>query len=697
MIKVRPLLKVLLTVFLVLVSMAVGLNANAATYFLSPGGSDSNSGTSSAPWRTFDFATPKLRGGDTLILKNGTYGPLSIDCSESQLNGSSSQLIRIKAENERQALVTSSQPNPGPFMMRNCSYWIIEGLHIKHRDIGNANDEAHLFSLWNSSNITVKRNLIEFTNRWTNGHVIYLHETTNSLIEENEVYSFHRHGILIRNGSTTGNNIVRRNYVNPRVHLETDIGAPVQSSGVNSHGGDICLGTYPSNNNKFENNISENCKEGNVIISGGIPDNNKLLGNINRTWIGTALATIASINEVGLNNIAENQVNIGFGDIQEAREGLYGYGVGIVCTNCTMIGFASWAGGVTITKDSQQPINSKASFDCINCLSISNPGYGFYIDTGIISNWTLQFPAVYNNKTNFYPATNSRITNPVILASNELGSCKVFVPSSAKSLKGKGKNGADIGANVLYRYENGVLTSQPLWNPITGEFPGGAIISGVNDLAGSSRFDVHKRLNVNTNGCSFPAGYGSTASTSPSTSPVGTSPSASSSSPSAPGVAYSQFFAAESANLSAPMSVSSDSKALGGKYISPASGAESMSPVREASIPISLPAAGTYYLWARIMGPNYESDALYVGIDSSWDRIFPTTTGAYEWVRVENSNGSGAFGFNLTQGAHTIQVGRGEVGARLDALLVTNNASEVPTAAPPTSPPSSPVNLVVTK
>jgi hypothetical protein len=89
----------------------------------------------------------------------------------------------------------------------------------------------------------------------------------------------------------------------------------------------------------------------------------------------------------------------------------------------------------------------------------------------------------------------------------QLGTCKVFIPSGSP-MKGADKNGGDIGANVLYRYENGSLTNQPLWNPVTGEFPHGAIVAGVNDIAGSSAFDVHKRLNVNTNGCLLPAGYG---------------------------------------------------------------------------------------------------------------------------------------------------------------------------------------------
>jgi len=75
-------------------------------------------------------------------------------------------------------------------------------------------------------------------------------------------------------------------------------------------------------------------------------------------------------------------------------------------------------------------------------------------------------------------------------------------------MKRAGKNGADIGANVLYRYQDGVLTTQPLWDPVTGQFPCGAIVPGVNDLPGASCVDVHQRLNVNTNGCPFPAGYG---------------------------------------------------------------------------------------------------------------------------------------------------------------------------------------------
>jgi hypothetical protein len=51
-------------------------------------------------------------------------------------------------------------------------------------------------------------------------------------------------------------------------------------------------------------------------------------------------------------------------------------------------------------------------------------------------------------------------------------------------------------------------------------------------------------------------------------------------------------------------------------------------------------------------------------------------------VRIETGNGSGTLGFQLAPGSHTIQVGRGEVDTRLDAVYLTNTANDVPTFGP---------------
>jgi hypothetical protein len=86
----------------------------------------------------------------------------------------------------------------------------------------------------------------------------------------------------------------------------------------------------------------------------------------------------------------------------------------------------------------------------------------------------------------------------------DAGACKVFTPPGSPA-KGSGGGGEDIGASILYRYQDGALTKTPLWNSTTGAFTGcGVIVPGVNDVAGSSCFDVHTRLNVNTNGCKLP-------------------------------------------------------------------------------------------------------------------------------------------------------------------------------------------------
>src|SRR3989344_3567658 len=87
--------------------------SSTGTYYISPTGSDSNAGTSVAPWKTFAFAIPKLQPGNSLILKNGTYngsnsGYPNINCSVSAKNGTASAPITIKAENERQAHIASN-------------------------------------------------------------------------------------------------------------------------------------------------------------------------------------------------------------------------------------------------------------------------------------------------------------------------------------------------------------------------------------------------------------------------------------------------------------------------------------------------------------------------------------------------------------------------------------------------------------
>ena len=124
------------------------------------------------------------------------------------------------------------------------------------------------------------------------------------------------------------------------------------------------------------------------------------------------------------------------------------------------------------------------SFFCTNCLATLNITTGFTF-TSDIQTWTINYSSSFGNGDNYNPdATNANITNKISEATNPaLGTCYLWLPD-ASPLKRAGLGGEDIGATILYRYKNGVLTNVPLWNPTTGEFPHGALVAGVNDVAG---------------------------------------------------------------------------------------------------------------------------------------------------------------------------------------------------------------------
>ena len=59
--------------FVILVSFLFTSPAYGAEYYVATNGSDSNNGSISSPWATFDHAMGVLQAGDTLIAKAGTY------------------------------------------------------------------------------------------------------------------------------------------------------------------------------------------------------------------------------------------------------------------------------------------------------------------------------------------------------------------------------------------------------------------------------------------------------------------------------------------------------------------------------------------------------------------------------------------------------------------------------------------------
>ena len=465
-----------------------------------------------SPSDSFSSKLAQLQPGDTLILRDGTYSPISIDCNSNAQNGTASAPITLQAEHERQALIMPSGDKEDAFGIYNCSYWNIEGLHMKGLASAACPITAGvLISVRGSAHINIRRNLVDHLNPNGNLAAIFIgYGSHDSLVEENEIYDLgvgscsagcHCNNKAIQIYNST-NVVVRRNYVNER----NDRSQVLED-----------INPYPASQVLVENNIVEN---GGLAFSvdpnayGANSNDNQFYGNIALKASLASFFWAARCHDLNpcdgtgggiiKNNSYKDNVSI-----DSAYEGMYDRGAwGNTIESFTDINSADRGYLYDVQSDSAYTITQT---NIVNFLSTGPGDGGFYVSRFTTPPFTFSCDhCVANGKAiNFIPALpDSHFTNALSI-DPQLGSCKVWIPENSP-MKRAGKNGADIGANVLYRYQDGVLTNQPLWDPVTGRFPCGAIVPGINDVPGQSCVDVHQRLNVNTNGCPFPTGYGGT-------------------------------------------------------------------------------------------------------------------------------------------------------------------------------------------
>jgi len=488
-------------VLFALTVLSLTVTATATDFYMSPSGNDASPGTTQqSPWKTFAHAIPKLNPGDTLNLMSGTYGNSSgtgyplINCSSGAHNGTAAAPITVQAVNERQAFIkgTGAQEVVEVFA---CSYWNIVGLHAESADLPLSNTyTGDVFAVFNSNHIQLRRNIAARNNRYGNVHPILLQNTSNSLVEENEVYYFHRWGILVYGGSS--NNEVRRNYVNGR-------GYDNISGGYPNGGTMFAIGPYDSNGNLFENNIEENTGVG--INVEGTASNNKILGNISGpgltfgTRIGPHSGMAQSTGNVFINSVS----------IRPATYGFWGRSSKSSYQQSSTFGSSNSSAGFVSDTDSCCSYSSYAFAVSDSIATGLTTGTGFKIVNVSGNTFSFNTVSAFNTAVTFSPASN--VTN-AIATNPGLGACYLWIPSSSP-LKGAGSGGGDVGANIVFEYEGGSLTGQPLWDSSTGApLFKGAIVAGLNDVAGTSLFDVANRFNINKNGCTLPDGGTSVAS-----------------------------------------------------------------------------------------------------------------------------------------------------------------------------------------
>lgn len=152
--------------------------ASAATYYVSPSGSDSNPGSYSQPFRTVSKGAGIARPGDTIVLRDGTYGnegnisdgtggwygyaaPVKIWTA-----GSSSAWITLKAEHKGKAILdcgtTTSVMGCDKYitLYAGAAYWSFEDLVFTRGAFGGIGTDD------GASHIRIKGNRFEYIGYW---------------------------------------------------------------------------------------------------------------------------------------------------------------------------------------------------------------------------------------------------------------------------------------------------------------------------------------------------------------------------------------------------------------------------------------------------------------------------------------------------------------------------------------------------
>ncbi len=505
------------------------------TYYISPDGDDLDDGLSPATaWQNWARAMRILAPGDTLIVRPGTWTngasvepgdpephfvnarlpyincdpdlPPDPDLGVPYANGLPGLPITIRAEDERRSLLRSTGARSS-IQALNTSHWTFEGIRGESADLPTSEGgyERSVFMFIDSDNIVLRRMLGAKDNRYFNNDIFEMIRCADSLLEENEAYDFHRHGFSAL--QSTGI-VLRRNYASSRGRADIP-GGYVSHTALEGDEGFTC---YFSHGCIVENCITED-SEG-IQATG---DDNLLIGSISiGGWFGFRIA--ANCQDSGAQacdyeahyptgNRGENLLSIdaeyGAFDCDSAGESSF--------KNVTAIDPRLWG---FIGRDRRSTEGFDTSFKISRSLVVrtdrawTHPrSVAFLTDSTVDGPWrgcdlnAFGYDRPVSPPLTWEPGRWRRIS----AVDPKLGKCRVFLPEESPMHLG---DGTTIGATILYRYDNGVLTGEPLWDPVTGAFPHGAVIEGVNGPNdGDTVANVHERLNVDTGGCDLPASY----------------------------------------------------------------------------------------------------------------------------------------------------------------------------------------------
>lgn len=260
------------------------ITTQAATYYVSLSGSDSNPGTLSQPFRTFLRAVKPLHPGDTLYIRGGVWTQ-RLDLQANNTSGTSSAWVKIAGYPGETVTLRYADPvinDYGPIKARGTRGYlifenlIIDGTNDSQDTKWQIRDGNHHFTLRNleiknftSSGLFVQGNDVQIINckihdnKGARYYGIYFSTGSNGLIQGNRIYNNSGGGLHIYPGPISNMTIRGNSIYNNSTVSNTDVGGIIVQ-GTSSRS---ISGTRIYNNLIYRNGSSSAGRTSGILIS----------------------------------------------------------------------------------------------------------------------------------------------------------------------------------------------------------------------------------------------------------------------------------------------------------------------------------------------------------------------------------------------------------------------------------------------
>jgi hypothetical protein len=391
----------------------------------------------------------------------------------------------VTAENPGGAILQGDGSAGHVLRIINASYWDFDNLVVRNRDnSGNTLSNASIIGTYNVNYVTFKKMVATDNNTYGNNDAVLL-QGNYILFEDSDILRSHRN-FLACYPATSSNITIRRVYV----------GQPVADRSNSGPGDGFVF--YSCRDSVNENSIAEGL---NGYGFTGWGNNNTVRGAIAINNNGGLFnGTASSTSDQGQNFTLAGYVGI-------SNNGTCAY---FRPAGTYIVDGVTCIGNQVVADNSVTNGSSSFNVTIRNAMVKDTSNSGFYLDqfNGSFTTKLVEYSQAWNSGgiNGGWTLSNTPPSPPGDVTPG-IGSCLVYVPDNS-AFKGKGKGGADVGANIIYAHQNGTLTSNKLWNSSTGKMVyGPPVVNGVNDSStGLVRDTLGSRLNITAAGC-LPSGY----------------------------------------------------------------------------------------------------------------------------------------------------------------------------------------------